>query len=155
MQVQDGRASSFSLNKQQQTFRLLMLHFLKGLKLFDNGSKYDGEWRAGKPHGRGILFWEDGRCYVLKFVDGEYADFDKIYKTQSTFANDCLVDSTTICPCVKRSLKYRLRIHDTMFIEDDYDYVRQHETKSHVIYVGRENLRRIKGSPPIDLNPNR
>ena len=130
------------------------LHF-KGLKLFENGSKYDGEWKEGSPHGNGILFWADGRCYVLEFKNGEYSNFKHVYKNQSNFANDCLGQRIETCPCIRRSLKFRLKIHDNMFIEDDYDYVRKHEARDNVIYVGRENLRRIKGSPPIDLNPKR
>ncbi|KAJ7322084.1 hypothetical protein JRQ81_018371 [Phrynocephalus forsythii] len=31
---------------------------------------YEGEWRLGKPHGKGKLTWPDGRNYVGDFKDG-------------------------------------------------------------------------------------
>uniref|UniRef100_A0A6I8NKY3 VPS9 domain-containing protein n=1 Tax=Ornithorhynchus anatinus TaxID=9258 RepID=A0A6I8NKY3_ORNAN len=31
---------------------------------------YDGEWRAGKPHGKGALMWPDGSNHVGDFKDG-------------------------------------------------------------------------------------
>ncbi|XP_067326506.1 ALS2 C-terminal-like protein isoform X1 [Anolis sagrei] len=34
------------------------------------GAAYEGEWRLGKPHGKGKLTWPDGRNYVGDFKDG-------------------------------------------------------------------------------------
>uniref|UniRef100_A0A8D2Q640 ALS2 C-terminal like n=1 Tax=Varanus komodoensis TaxID=61221 RepID=A0A8D2Q640_VARKO len=31
---------------------------------------YEGEWRLGKPHGKGTLMWPDGRNYVGDFEEG-------------------------------------------------------------------------------------
>nr|XP_057908425.1 alsin isoform X2 [Doryrhamphus excisus] len=31
---------------------------------------YDGRWMAGKPHGRGVLKWPDGRSYTGSFKNG-------------------------------------------------------------------------------------
>lgn len=31
---------------------------------------YDGRWLAGKPNGRGVLKWPDGRIYTGTFKNG-------------------------------------------------------------------------------------
>ncbi|KAM6894095.1 alsin [Xenentodon cancila] len=33
-------------------------------------AKYEGRWLAGKPHGRGVLKWPDGRVYTGTFKNG-------------------------------------------------------------------------------------
>nr|XP_051695259.1 MORN repeat-containing protein 1 [Oryctolagus cuniculus] len=43
-----------------------------GIRVFSNAFfRYEGEWRAGKPHGRGKLLFKDGSYYEGEFVDGE------------------------------------------------------------------------------------
>ncbi|XP_018581173.1 alsin isoform X3 [Scleropages formosus] len=42
--------------------------FYKDSRLKD--ATYEGRWVAGKPHGRGILKWPDGRTYIGAFKNG-------------------------------------------------------------------------------------
>ncbi|MDP7606329.1 MAG: MORN motif precursor, partial [SAR324 cluster bacterium] len=41
------------------------------LYLWENGTKYMGEWKDGKKHGQGTKTWSDGE-YVGKWKNGEY-----------------------------------------------------------------------------------
>ena len=36
-----------------------------------NGGTYDGEWKAGKPHGRGTFVYPDGATYEGEYVKGQ------------------------------------------------------------------------------------
>ena len=38
--------------------------------VYDNGARYVGQTRSGKPHGRGIITWASGNRYEGAFVDG-------------------------------------------------------------------------------------
>ena len=50
---------------------------------FDDGSHYEGDWRVGKPHGKGEMLWADGTAFkgiwasgqpvngTMTFTDGE------------------------------------------------------------------------------------
>ena len=82
-----------------------------GVKLFENGSKYDGEWHKGKPHGHGILFWPDGRCYDMDFKNGKYHSLNAFYESQSELANLAIAEEVELCECLSRSLRLRRRIH--------------------------------------------
>lgn len=31
--------------------------------MYNNGSKFEGEWRKNKPNGEGIMFYENGDKY--------------------------------------------------------------------------------------------
>ena len=124
-----------------------------GIKHFENGSKFDGDWLRGKPHGRGMLFWDDGRCYDMNFDKGKLLTLNKFYTSQTKYANACLVNAVPFCDCVKRSLKFRLKIHNKMFSDDKYHLVHTRPPKK-AAYVGRENLRGIIGAPPVDTVPN-
>ncbi|XP_075685852.1 alsin [Rhinoderma darwinii] len=42
--------------------------FYKDARLKD--AKYEGRWISGKPHGRGVLSWPDGRVYTGDFRNG-------------------------------------------------------------------------------------
>jgi len=41
------------------------------LYLWENGTKYMGEWKDGKRHGQGNMTYHDGRKYVGEWKDGE------------------------------------------------------------------------------------
>jgi hypothetical protein len=55
------------LNEMDNRMIQLTMAAKEPLKLnavkFTNGSIYNGEWIAGKRHGRGVLIWEDGSRY--------------------------------------------------------------------------------------------
>ena len=40
------------------------------LYLWENGTKYMGEWKDGKRHGQGNMTYHDGRKYVGEWKDG-------------------------------------------------------------------------------------
>jgi clan AA aspartic protease (TIGR02281 family) len=44
----------------------------RGIRTFSSGDEYVGEYRNGKPNGRGTFTWPDGRKYVGKFTDGKF-----------------------------------------------------------------------------------
>ena len=52
----------------------------KGIFTWPDGEKYEGEWKDGKFHGRGIYTWPDGTKY-----DGEWKDDKKHGKGVYTF----------------------------------------------------------------------
>jgi hypothetical protein len=33
------------------------------VKIFEDGSKYEGEWENGKKHGNGVFYWSNGNKY--------------------------------------------------------------------------------------------
>lgn len=41
-----------------------------GLERFTNGDVYEGEYRYGKPHGKGSYNWANGNTYKGGFKDG-------------------------------------------------------------------------------------
>ena len=41
-----------------------------GKRTWANGEVYEGEWRAGQRHGRGMCYYADGECYVGEWVEG-------------------------------------------------------------------------------------
>ncbi|CAL8291222.1 unnamed protein product [Lota lota] len=56
--------------------------FYKDLRLKE--ATYDGRWLAGKPHGRGVLKWPDGRVYTGSFkmgLEDGYGEFMAPNKT--------------------------------------------------------------------------
>ena len=40
-----------------------------GLYTWQDGRKYEGEWRANKMHGNGTFEWLDGRRYVGEYFE--------------------------------------------------------------------------------------
>ena len=36
----------------------------------DSGCKYEGEWREGKPNGKGVARWPDGWTFEGSFIEG-------------------------------------------------------------------------------------
>ena len=121
------------------------------MKLFENGSKYDGEWHKGKPHGHGILFWPDGRCYDMDFKNGKYHSLNAFYESQSELANLAIAEEVELCECLSRSLRLRRRIHKQMFSRDPYCLVTIDAVTGQQV-LGRENLKDIENALP-DLNP--
>lgn len=43
----------------------------KGIYVWKDGSKYEGEWQANNMEGNGILTFCDGECYVGLFKDNQ------------------------------------------------------------------------------------
>ena len=43
----------------------------KGVGLYSNGSRYEGEWKANERHGGGTFYWPDGEYYVGNFQEDE------------------------------------------------------------------------------------
>ena len=39
----------------------------KGILTYENGDSYEGEWKEGKKHGQGTLFFDDGSKAVGVF----------------------------------------------------------------------------------------
>ena len=46
----------------------------KGRCIFDDGSRYDGEWRNSQPYGRGALVLNDGTHFSGNVAEGEAVD---------------------------------------------------------------------------------
>mgnify|MGYP000353734854 CR=1 FL=1 len=46
----------------------------QGKYTYPNGESYEGEWKNGKRHGKGILSLSDGRKYFGKWNLGGYKD---------------------------------------------------------------------------------
>ena len=44
--------------------------FCEGRKRFKDGSIYVGEFKFGKPHGKGKMIWQDGSIYIGEFKNG-------------------------------------------------------------------------------------
>lgn len=42
----------------------VMLPHGNGLQMWEDGSKYDGEWHEGKAEGRGVFTYSNGDIYV-------------------------------------------------------------------------------------------
>ena len=40
------------------------------MKINPNGTRYDGEWVNGKPHGKGTSYYNDGSKYEGFYVNG-------------------------------------------------------------------------------------
>jgi hypothetical protein len=43
----------------------------KGSRTSADGTKYDGNWRAGKKHGKGVYTWPDGVSYAGDWREGK------------------------------------------------------------------------------------
>ncbi|XP_034533940.1 alsin isoform X2 [Notolabrus celidotus] len=56
--------------------------FYKDGRLKD--AKYEGRWLAGKPNGRGVLKWPDGRIYTGSFKNGLEDGFGEFVATNKT-----------------------------------------------------------------------
>jgi hypothetical protein len=41
------------------------------VKKYANGSRYEGELKNGKPHGKGTYYYNDGNKYTGDWVDGD------------------------------------------------------------------------------------
>ncbi len=58
---------------------------------FSNGDQYKGEWRFGKPHGKGVYYFRNSDTYDGTFINGKYGY--GVFKTKSStysgpFEND-------------------------------------------------------------------
>jgi tetratricopeptide (TPR) repeat protein len=62
------------------------VEIVKGIQFFPSGSiKYDGEFKYGKYHGRGKLYFEDGEFIESEFKNGKTFSEEKVHKTIPTF----------------------------------------------------------------------
>ncbi|XP_068101201.1 alsin [Hyperolius riggenbachi] len=61
-------ASGGSVRQEPPLSRSAKYTFYKDQRLKD--ATYNGRWLAGKPHGRGVLKWPDGRIYSGEFRNG-------------------------------------------------------------------------------------
>ena len=43
----------------------------RGVYVWANGDRYEGDWKDGKPYGRGVYVWANGNRYEGNFKDGE------------------------------------------------------------------------------------
>lgn len=39
---------------------------------FDDGDRYEGTFKSGKPHGQGTYTWASGEVYTGEFLDGNF-----------------------------------------------------------------------------------
>jgi len=46
-------------------------HGRRGVCEYADGSRYEGEWKDGKRHGRGEIKYADGTCYQGEWKDGK------------------------------------------------------------------------------------
>ena len=53
----------------------------KGVVIYPNGDKYDGEWEAGKKSGKGVVIYPNGNKYDEEWKDG------KRHKGVETYSN--------------------------------------------------------------------
>ena len=51
---------------------------------FQDGSKYEGEWKDRKKHGQGTLTWPDGRKFVGEFKDDNPHGQGTVYAADGT-----------------------------------------------------------------------
>ncbi|CAI9597432.1 unnamed protein product [Staurois parvus] len=81
--------SSGSIVRQEPPLsRSAKYTFYKDPRLKD--ATYDGRWLTGKPHGRGVLKWPDGRVYDGEFRNGLEDGFGKyIIPKKSLKKEDC------------------------------------------------------------------
>jgi hypothetical protein len=49
-----------------------------------NGTRYEGDWREGKKHGRGKLIWTNGNYYDGGFANDERDGIGAIFKADAT-----------------------------------------------------------------------
>ena len=59
-------------------FLLIVAKSLIGTYVWNDGRKYEGEWKANKMHGQGTFTWQDGRCYQGGYIDDKkqgYGEF--------------------------------------------------------------------------------
>ncbi|MEM6633036.1 MAG: hypothetical protein AAF694_25420 [Bacteroidota bacterium] len=47
------------------------LAYGKGVGLYSNGNRYEGEWKANERHGKGTFYWSDGEYYVGNYYQNE------------------------------------------------------------------------------------
>nr|DBA20075.1 TPA: hypothetical protein GDO54_015815 [Pyxicephalus adspersus] len=81
-------ATSGSVRQDPPLSRSAKYTFYKDPRLKD--ASYDGRWLAGKPHGRGVLKWPDGRVYEGEFRNGLEDGFGKyIIPKKSLKKEDC------------------------------------------------------------------
>ena len=60
------------------------------LYLWENGTKYMGEWKDGKRHGQGNMTYHDGRKYVGEWKKDKHwngPEYDKDGKIKGTWVN--------------------------------------------------------------------
>lgn len=43
----------------------------KGIMIYNNGDRYEGEWKAGRRHGEGKETWINGVVYEGQWKDGK------------------------------------------------------------------------------------
>jgi hypothetical protein len=54
--------------------------------LYDTDERviYEGEWKDGKPNGKGSYYWKDGRKYVGDFRNGQSHGNGALYAADGT-----------------------------------------------------------------------
>lgn len=61
-----------------------------GTDFFANGDQYTGEYRYGKPYGRGKYIWGTGAVYDGEFVEGKKNGYGRWEK--KTYGSDGRVE---------------------------------------------------------------
>ncbi|XP_008323300.1 alsin isoform X3 [Cynoglossus semilaevis] len=77
---QDSSASG--LKSEPPVSRTASYTFYKDGRLKE--ATYEGHWLAGKPNGRGVLKWPDGRIYTGEFKNGHEDGFGEFIATNKT-----------------------------------------------------------------------
>lgn len=61
----------------------------KGQRIWEDGNKYEGEFKYGEPHGWGTFHWPDRTMYIGEFVDGlRHGHGQQTFSNGDTYAGE-------------------------------------------------------------------
>jgi hypothetical protein len=72
VKVKIGNRQSVVLDSESASVTSLLTGAYKGVRNYENGDKYEGEFTNRKFNGRGTYTYENGDKYEGEFVDGKF-----------------------------------------------------------------------------------